>query len=120
MTKPKKILVISNEKILYHKLNTLMTREGFEICCAFSNDPTIKSLIEETNPRLIVVDPEIPGMNGVKLSLLIRQWSPAPILMISPAQSGPEEIRVLDVASEGWISEPLGVELVAVRVNALV
>jgi DNA-binding response OmpR family regulator len=120
MPDPKKILIISNEQILYEKLQDLLADDGFDLSFAFSQDPELKNKIDELKPRVIVVDPEIPGLKGLKLSLLIRSWSPAPILMISPARSGPQEIRVLDVTSRDWLSEPLGVDLVAVRVNSLI
>jgi DNA-binding response OmpR family regulator len=120
MPEPKIILIISNEQLLYEKLKTLLTNEGFDLKFALSSDPALSTIIREVKPAVIVVDPETPEMNGIKLSMLIRRWSPAPILMISPAQSGPCEIRVLDVTSKDWLSEPLGVDLVAVRVNSII
>jgi DNA-binding response OmpR family regulator len=120
MPETKKILVISNDQLLYEKLKTLLASEGYGLRFASSRDSALKSIIEEMKPQVMVVDPEIPGMQGIKLSMLIRRWSAAPILMISPAQSGPHEIRILDVSSKDWLSEPLGVDLVAVRVNAII
>jgi DNA-binding response OmpR family regulator len=120
MPERKKILVISNEHLLYEKLERLLGEDGFDLKFALSSDPSLKTIIDEMKPLVMVIDPEIPGMNGLKLSLLIRRWSPAPILMISPAQSGPHEIRILDVTSKDWLSEPLGVDLVAVRVNSII
>jgi DNA-binding response OmpR family regulator len=120
MTDVKKILVISNEKVLFKKLENLLDDEGFELKYVSSGDSDLQSIINETDPRVMVVDPEIPGMNGIKLSMLIRKWSPAPILLISPAGSGPHEIRVLDVTSKDWLSEPLNVDLVAVRVKDII
>ena len=117
MTEIKNILVISNEQLLFTKLKTWLKDEGFELKSASSGDPALRTIIENTQPRVMVVDPEMPGMKGIQLSMLIRKWSPAPILLISPAQSGPREIRVLDVSSKDWLSEPLGVDLVAVRVK---
>jgi two-component system KDP operon response regulator KdpE len=120
MAELKTILVISNEKLLYEKLKTLLDNDGLDLKFALSSDKGLKTIIETMKPQVMVVDPEIPGMRGIKLSMLIRSWSPAPILMISPAQSGPNEIRILDVTSKDWLSEPLGVDLVAVRVNAII
>jgi DNA-binding response OmpR family regulator len=118
MPELKTILVISNGHLLYEKLKSLLDNE-FDLKSAESNDPALKTLIEKAKPNVMVVDPEIPGMKGIQLSMLIRRWTPVPILLISPASSGPREIRVLDVTSKDWLSEPLGVDLVAVRVNAI-
>ncbi|HSW58411.1 MAG TPA: response regulator [Dehalococcoidales bacterium] len=116
----KTILVISNENLLFQKLSRLLTQAGYELKPAFSGDSALKSQILKLAPQVIVIDPEVPGMKGVQLSLLVRQWSPAPILLISPSQCEPDEIRLLDVTAKGWMSEPLSVELVAVRVSSLV
>lgn len=120
MSEPKKILVISNEYMLFEKLQEHLAENGYSLKYACSYDPSLRRIIGDYDPRIIVVDPEIPDLKGLKLSLLIRQWSPAPILLISPALSGPREIRVLDVTAKDWLSEPLGIDLVAVRVNSLV
>ena len=120
MPEYKPILVISSDRLLYEKLQTLLKDDSLDLKFASSGDSALKTIIEDFKPRVVVVDPELPGMNGIKLSMLIRKWWPAPILMLSPARSGPNEIRVLDVTSKDWLSEPLGVDLVAVRVNAII
>jgi DNA-binding response OmpR family regulator len=119
MPAPKKILVISNEMLLFDKLKNLLGRAGYEVYFTPSSDPEIKNTIEKIHPRVMVIDPEFPQMNGLKLSLLVRRWTQSPILMISPANSGPDEIRILDVSSRDLLSEPLAADLVAVRVEAL-
>jgi DNA-binding response OmpR family regulator len=120
MPETKNVLVISNEYLLYEKLQKQLIEYGYNLkyCCSY--DPSLRRIIEEFNPNIMVIDPEIPDMKGLKLSLLIRQWSPAPILLVCPALSGPQEIRILDVTSKDWLSEPLGVDLVAVRVHSLI
>ena len=120
MPEIKKILVISKDSLLYDKLERLLADEAFDLKFVSSGDPALKTIIEDLKPRVVVVDPEVPDMKGIRLSMLIRKWCPAPILMLSPVQSGPNEIRVLDVTSKDWLSEPLGVDLVAVRVKAII
>jgi DNA-binding response OmpR family regulator len=119
MPATRKILVISNARVLFDKLDYLLKKAGYEMYFVSSSDPGIQATIEKIRPKVLVIDPEFPGMNGLKLSLLVRRWTQAPILMISPADSGPDEIRILDVSSRDLLSEPLGVDLVAVRVEAL-
>jgi DNA-binding response OmpR family regulator len=119
MTSPKKIMVISNDLTLYRRLQDLLNGEGYNTSYTQSTDSRLKAHLEEIDPDLIVIDPDTPSFKGIELSLLVRQWSPAPILMLTTFASNGHEVRALDMESGDYLSEPLDIGLVAARIDLL-
>ncbi len=120
MSEPGTVVIVGNNDVLYARISSLLAGEKVEVKFIDSSDHSLQKLIKQINPRLIIVDPEAPSLGGVALSLLIRRWSSAPILIMSPHDSKPDEVRILDVSEKSWLSEPLSLELVGVRLKSII
>jgi two-component system, OmpR family, KDP operon response regulator KdpE len=113
------ILVISEDCDLYKQLEDDLWMNGYQVCRAQSVDAGLKSLISRVHPDLIVIDPEVPSMKGLELSLLVRQWTPVPILILSIETEQKREVRILDLNAADYLSEPLDIKVVTARINNL-
>jgi DNA-binding response OmpR family regulator len=113
----KSVLIISSDPDLKSRLARMLCGQEYKVYYALRSDQELQQKIERIDPRLIIVDPEIPVLKGIALSLLIRQWSPAPILMLSAVCTQPNEIRMLDMNAEEYLSEPFDVRLFSVRID---
>jgi DNA-binding response OmpR family regulator len=119
MISSKNILIVSNDLMLYKRLESLLSRQDYQAFYAQSTDSRLKTIIKNINPDLIVVDPEMPSLRGISIGLLIRQWSPVPILMLSTVDSGSNELRALNLESGDYLSDPIDVNLVAARIDTI-
>jgi len=95
----------------------MLSGPEYQVFYALRTEQQLQQKIVEINPSLIIVDPDIPALRGISLSLLIRQWSPAPILMLSAARTQPDEIRMLDIDAEEYLSEPFDISLFSARID---
>lgn len=117
MLSPKTVLVISDDLALYRLLSKVLSEQGYDVPYAQKTDHRLKMIIEKLLPDLIVIDPENSPVKGIELSLLVRQWSPSPILILTTVNSGCHEVRALNVEATGCLSEPFDASLVVTRVN---
>jgi DNA-binding response OmpR family regulator len=119
MISDKKILIISDDVVLHSRLKSNLNDWGYGIDEVAHNEDDISSLIDKINPDLIVVDPDMPTLRGVKICLHIRRISPAPILMLTTEKTEENEIRCLDVHSKDYLSQPFDMAALAIRVENL-
>jgi two-component system, OmpR family, KDP operon response regulator KdpE len=113
------ILTISEDRTLFKHLEEVLFKNGYRVCQAESLDSRLKAVIERSNPDLIVIDPETPSLRGIELSLLVRQWTPVPILILSIDGEQKHEVRILDLNAADCLSEPFDIKLVLARINNL-
>jgi DNA-binding response OmpR family regulator len=115
----KKILVVSPEPELYFRLDNWYSKVEYQIIYTPDTSDNLKSTIDQFSPDLIVVDCEIPAVSGLRLSLKIRQWSSVPLLLLSTVNTRNNEIRLLDLNSKGYLSDPYDISTVAIRINII-
>lgn len=117
MKNAKNVLIISNDPDLNSRLDFVLREPEYSVNYARRADKNLRPIINRLKPDLIVVDPEIPALRGIGLSLLIRQWSPVPILMLSAEKTLENEVRALDMDTIDYLSDPFDVGVVSVRVD---
>jgi two-component system, OmpR family, KDP operon response regulator KdpE len=113
------VFIISNDPELHNRLAPLLSETEYRVIYTRRTEQKLQSMIYKIKPDLIVVDPEVPTLRGLALSLLIRQWSPAPILMLSVEHTQQNEVRMLDLEADGYLSDPFNISLFPVRINNL-
>ena len=119
MNQAKLILIVSQQMDFCRRLENGLSDNAYRIETTSSSDYELQEKIERLSPDLIIIDAAPPGLKGIELSLQIRCWSPVPLLMFSTLNTQVDEIRILDVHNDGWLSEPLGFDLISVRINDL-
>lgn len=110
MKKEKKILVITADAILQSRLTRSLECRGFIVSNARSYEDELWEAIEDVAPDLIIVDPVVPGLQGVVSSVNIRRWCQAPILILSAADAGDNKVRQLDLHSPDLLTKPFDID----------
>ncbi|GEM_PF-2750112 len=113
------VLIISSDYDLFTRLALQLKEPVFKVFYARGAGQRLQPIIDQVEPDLIVIDPEVPTFRGIALSMLVRNWSPKPILMLSAAYTQENEIRALDMDAEGYLSQPFDIRLVAIRIDNL-
>ena len=84
--------------------------DGAEALQSFADDP----------PDLVVLDVEMPKLNGFEVCQRIRATSQVPILMLTVRESTLDKVRALDLGADDYLTKPFDhLELLA-RLRALV
>ena len=114
------ILVIDDEEIMREILDTLLTREGYQVRCASTAMEGLE-LIRSVPFDAAIVDVMMPGMDGVTALDEIRKMDDdLPVLMITAFASVENAIAAMKRGAYDYISKPFkNDEVLAVLRNAL-
>lgn len=103
------ILVVDDNETNARLVSYLLTAQGFEIRTAASAQEALQTL-EGFHPRLILMDLQLPGMDGLSLT---RQLKAAPatrdiliVALTAYAMKGDEE-KAREAGCDGYITKPI-------------
>jgi DNA-binding NarL/FixJ family response regulator len=84
-TTPVRILVVDDSQLMRRCLRTVLEqRDAWKVCCEASNGKEAIEKAKQASPDVIVLDFQMPEMNGLDAAKEIRRQSPeVPILMVT-------------------------------------
>jgi DNA-binding response OmpR family regulator len=115
------ILVIEDEKDLANLVQRRLQQEGFDVIVATDGNSGLRAA-KEQNPDLVVLDINMPGLDGLQVCRELRsepRYAKLPILILSARASAADRVAGLELGADDYLVKPfLPRELVA-RVNAI-
>jgi DNA-binding response OmpR family regulator len=100
-------------KLVYFNLE----REGYRVVTASDGVNALK-LAEAQKPDLLVLDIMMPGLDGIEVCRRVREFSTAPIILLTAKDAEEDKVLGLDSGADDYVTKPyLPRELLA-RINA--
>jgi two-component system KDP operon response regulator KdpE len=69
------------------------------------------------NPDLVVIDFGLPDIDGIQVTLKLREWTAAPILVLSSRNEEQEKIAALDAGANDYITKPFSAGELLARIR---
>lgn len=114
----KKILVIEDEPTLLKILQSYLEKEGYTVITAIRGDTGFDLSLTE-NPDLILLDLNLPGMDGIDVARGILQQKSIPIIMITARVEESDKLLGLELGADDYISKPFSPREVVARVKTV-
>jgi two-component system KDP operon response regulator KdpE len=111
------ILVADSEPQIQKMLGILLDVENFKIVECTSGKQALRMCVS-TKPDLILLDLDLPDMDGKDLITAIREWSQVPIIVLSIRSSDEEITTALNMGADDYVIKPFNVEVLLARINA--
>ncbi len=113
------ILIIEDEKKIADSLKQGLSENGFEVEVAY--DGSIGWKIFKSRPfELVILDINLPGMNGYELCKAIRLANEAvPVVMLTAMNAVEDKIEGFDAGADDYIIKPFDFRELLVRIRAL-
>lgn len=112
-----KILAVSSDMTLSRLMKQGFNSEDFETVCTEHTGYNLKSILQEENPDLVVLDIAMPNLDGIGTCLSLRQWTQVPIMMISTWDTEEGMVKGLNLGSESYLTEPFGIDELKTRMK---
>ena len=112
------ILVIEDVKELADLVTLYLTREGFEVRAVESAEDGL-AVIESWKPELVILDINLPGMDGFEFLQKFRRLSNTPVLIVSARDSDEDQISGLGIGADEYITKPFSPKVLVARVRAM-
>ena len=112
------VLIIEDEKELANVLKAYLERSGYQVLMAHRGDDGF-SLWKEKNPDMVLLDLNLPGMDGIDIARKIRQESDTPIIMVTARVEEVDRLLGLELGADDYITKPFSPREVVARVKAV-
>jgi DNA-binding response OmpR family regulator len=120
---PPRILLIDDDTELVRSLRLVLTQEGYEVTSAYNGLEGLQTA-HQTQPDLIVLDVNMPWMDGLEVCRRLRLEADAtlrtvPILMLTSLDSVDDHVTGLDAGADDYLNKPFQSKELKARVRAL-
>ena len=107
------ILVCDDDKEIVDAIDIYLTGEGFHILKAYDGYDALK-ILETEHADLMIIDVMMPGLDGIRTTLKVRETSSIPIIILSAKSEDCDKILGLNIGADDYLSKPFNpLELVA-------
>jgi len=113
-----KILVIEDEKELNKVLQAYLIKSGYQAIGAYNGDDGL-TLWEKENPDLVLLDLNLPGIDGLDVARAIRKVKDTPIIMVTARVDEIDRLIGLELGADDYITKPYSPREVIARVKAV-
>lgn len=114
----KKILIVEDDEKLRKNLKELLDASGYEALVLENFKDSLKSILE-SDANLILLDINIPYINGEVLIREIRKESSVPIIMVTSRDSETDEALSISFGADDYITKPYNPNILLLRIGAV-
>lgn len=114
----KKILIVEDDEVVRRNLKELLEESGYE-ALVLDDFKNALEIILEKNADLILLDINIPYINGEVLVKEIRKESDVPIIMVTSRDSETDEALSISFGADDYITKPYNPSILLLRIGAV-
>ena len=112
------VLIIEDEASIRRFLRISLEAHGMAVVEARHATDGLR-LAGECNPALVILDLGLPDLDGQEVIRRLREWTAAPILVLSVRDDEKEKVRALDAGANDYVTKPAGISELMARVRVL-
>jgi two-component system KDP operon response regulator KdpE len=113
-----RILVVDDEPQILKALETTLRGAGYDVeTAATGEDALIQASVRP--PDGVILDLVLPGKSGVEVCHELREWSDAPVLVLSVIGDEQEKVAALDAGADDYVTKPFGMDELLARLRAV-
>lgn len=116
MTHKLSILLVEDEKNICDFISTSLSAQDYRISTAHTGKEALP-IITSQCPDLILLDLELPDMDGMEIIRQVRTWSSVPIIVLSSRTQEQEKVRALDLGADDYLTKPIGTSELLARIR---
>jgi two-component system alkaline phosphatase synthesis response regulator PhoP len=112
------ILIIEDEPELVRGIRSYLEKAGYKVLAEYRGDSGYKTW-ESTKPDLVILDLNLPGMDGLDIARGIRRQDDTPIIMLTARVEETDRLIGLELGADDYITKPFSMREVVLRVRAV-
>ena len=112
-----RILICDDQKDIVNALKIYLTPEGYDLYEAYNGQEAVE-LCRKTPMDLILLDVMMPVMDGVTATAKIREFSNAPIILLTAKSETEDKVLGLNVGADDYITKPFVLVEVLARIRS--
>lgn len=114
----KKILVVDDEPQIRKVLIAYLEKAGYQVLAAADGIAAI-AIVQHSQPDFLILDLNLPGMDGLEVCKAIRRDSNIPILMLTARIEEADRLIGLELGADDYVIKPFSPREVVARVKTI-
>jgi two-component system KDP operon response regulator KdpE len=102
---PPTVLVIDDETQIQRFLRVCLERNQYRVVEAHTGNDGIDEAIRR-RPDIVLLDLGLPDIDGLEVLRRLREWTQAPILVVSVRGEETDKVTALDLGANDYITKP--------------
>ena len=111
------ILICDDQPDIVNALKIYLSPEGYRLFEAYNGTDAVK-IARENDIHLFLLDIMMPGMDGITATSKIREFSNAPIILLTAKSETEDKVLGLNVGADDYITKPFAPVEVLARVKS--
>ena len=112
-------LVIDDEPQIQRLLSTVLEANHYRVTTASSGQDGLATISRQRHD-LIILDLGLPDITGLAVLKKLREWTQAPVVILTVQDSEPEKIEALDAGADDYVTKPFSSGELMARLRATV
>lgn len=113
-----KILIVEDEDMIREGISDYLTDCGYETIQAKDGEEALEQFANH-QVDLVLLDIQMPKLNGLEVLSEIRKSSQVPVLMLTAFQDEEYKMSAFAALADGYLEKPFSLSLLKVRVDAI-
>jgi two-component system KDP operon response regulator KdpE len=112
-------LVIDDEPQIQRLISTVLEANHYRVTTASSGQEGLATIAKQRHD-LIILDLGLPDITGLAVLKRLREWTQAPVVILTVQDSEPEKIEALDAGADDYVTKPFSSGELLARLRAAV
>ncbi len=113
-----KILVVDDEPEIAKLVRAYLERAGYAVVTAYEGQQAL-AVFRHEKPNLVVLDLNLPGMDGLDVCRSLRHDSDVPIIMLTARVEEIDRLIGLELGADDYVVKPFSPREIVARVRAV-
>jgi DNA-binding response OmpR family regulator len=111
------VLLVEDDPEVHRLMRICLEQAGYQVKSAYSGEDALE-ILRSTTPSVILLDNQLPGMDGFRTCRQIRELFDLPIIMVTVMDQTDEKLLGLEVGADMYLSKPFLPDELVARVGA--
>lgn len=118
MTNRGTVVLIEDEDAIADLVRMYFEQDGYRLVHAPDGERGLDA-VKDRDPRVVLLDLGLPGMDGVEVCRRIRGFSDVPVIMLTARDAEVDKIVGLEIGADDYVTKPFSPRELVARVRAV-
>lgn len=111
------ILVVDSDPQTQKMMTIVLDEADFTLVDCLTGKQATR-LAVSTKPDLVLLDLNLPDMQGIDVMVALREWSEVPIIILSARANDSDVVEALNMGADDYVIKPFSADVLLARINA--
>ena len=112
------VLIVEDEKTIRRFIRVALDTQQYD-CLEAQDGMGALALAASHKPDVVILDLGLPDIDGLEVIHKLREWSNAPVLVVSARGHEREKVEALDAGADDYLTKPFGIAELLARIRVI-